>query len=252
LAFPAVLVCLLYGQNSLLSAALFGGAAVSLSRSPGLAGILLGCLAYKPQLAILVPLALASAGRWRAFLAATATAVGLTVLSSVIFGVKAWVAFIAILPAAGSWNASGATGFGKYVSPYAAIRLLGGSETGAWTAQGISILLAVTALVVTTRRRPGGTAEIATLVVATGFCVPFLGQYDVVIFVVAGAWLVSEANRTIWLPYERVGLAILYLSPLAIIAAAANGLPLAPAVLIVLAVLVMRRVFRAPPGKQPG
>ena len=246
LAFPAVVVSGLYGQNSLLSGAIFGAAAVSLSRYPGLAGILLGCLAYKPQLAILVPVALASAGRWRAFLAAAATAMGLMLLSVFLFGVKTWMAFGAVLPEAGSWNADGNAGFAKYASPYAAVRLLGGSATSAWAVQGFSGVLAAVALVAMTRRRPGGAAEIAMLVVATGFCVPFAGQYDLVIFAVTGAWLVSEAIKTIWLPFERICLAVLYLSPLAIIAAAANGIPLAPAALILLAALVVRRILRFP------
>ena len=66
IAFPAVMICALFGQNSLFSAALLGGAAATLDRYPLLAGTLIGILTYKPQLAILAPLVLISARRWQA------------------------------------------------------------------------------------------------------------------------------------------------------------------------------------------
>jgi hypothetical protein len=244
LAFPGVLIAALYGQNSLFSAALFGGAAATLDRYPVLAGSMIGCLAYKPQLAVLAPFALASAGRWRAFFAAMLTAMSLTGLSAIIFGMKAWAAFIAAVPGAKAWNANGVAGFEKFVSIYTAVRLRGGSESFASIAQGTSVAIAIIALIGLTRRRPGGAAEIAMLVVATGFCVPYLGQYDIVIFAVPGAWIASEAIRTNWLPYERATLALLYLAPLAITAGMANGVPLAPLALMMLALLVLRRALR--------
>lgn len=82
------------------------------------------------------------------------------------------------------------------------------------------------------------------LVVATGFCLPFLGNYEIVIFAVPSAWVASEAIRNGWLPYERITLAVLYLSPLMIVSAATRGIPLAPLALAALAALVLRRVFR--------
>jgi len=246
LAFPAVMIAALYGQNSLFSAALFGGAAATLEQYPVLAGGMIGCLAYKPQFAVLAPFALASAGRWRALFAAAITALGLTGLSAIAFGVPAWMAFVAALPGAQAWNANGIAGFEKFASLYTAVRLLGGSDNAASTVQGLSIALATIALVALTRRRPGGVAEIAILVTATGFCVPFLGQYDLVIFAVPGAWLVSEATRTHWLPYERATLALLYVAPLAIFAGMPNGIPLAPVALTLLALLVLRRILQAP------
>ena len=112
------------GQNSLLSAALFGAAAVTLDRSPTLAGILIGCVAYKPQLAVLAPLALATAGRWRAFVTAAGTVVVLVGASIVAFDTKTWIAFFKALTAARDWNANGLPGFDKFASPYAAMRLL--------------------------------------------------------------------------------------------------------------------------------
>ena len=115
----------------------------------------------------------------------------------------------------------------------------------AWLVQLLTAAAAITALVLTAWKRPGGSAEIAVLVAATGLCVPFLGNYEMVIFAVPGAWLISAAVANGWLPYERVALALLYASPLVIIPASANGVPLAPLADVALTILVIRRIRHA-------
>jgi hypothetical protein len=243
LAFPAVFVGALLGQTSMLVAALFGGAALTLDRSPRLAGVLIGCLVFKPQLAVLAPVALAVAGRWQAFIAAAVTAV-ILVLASVV---ASWSAFFAVLPSVKSWNGGADTHFDLFASVYAAARLLHLPDPTAGIVQALATIAATVLLWMVARRRPGGAAEISLLVVATGFCVPFLGDYDLLIFVVPGIWLGCEAARTGWLPYERVGLACLFLAPLVIkLAAQLLGLPLSPVALALLAALVVRRLRRAP------
>ena len=42
----------------------------------------------------------------------------------------------------------------------------------------------------------GGGADMAALAVASGLCVPFPGDYDLVVCGVAGAWIGGEAGRT--------------------------------------------------------
>ena len=58
LAAPATFVNALFGQTGALSAAFLGGGLLLLHAQPITAGILLGLLSYKPQLGILVPVAL--------------------------------------------------------------------------------------------------------------------------------------------------------------------------------------------------
>jgi hypothetical protein len=242
LAFPSVLICALYGQNGLCSAALFGGIALTLDRAPFAAGVLIGGLAYKPQLGVLVPLALVCAGRWRTFAAAAVSVVSLSAVAALVFGAKIWSAFLANLPLAQAWNANGVPGFDRFVSPYAAARLFGAPAAGGWLAQAAFAVPACLALVWTVRRRPGAAAETAMLVVATSFCVPFLGEYDLCILAVPGTWIAAEALKHGWLPYERITLAALTLSPLAIKAAALHAIPVAPVAMTVLAWMVVRRI----------
>ena len=55
LATPALFVNAVGGQNGALTAILLGGGLVLQGRRPIVAGILFGCLAYKPHLALLLP-----------------------------------------------------------------------------------------------------------------------------------------------------------------------------------------------------
>lgn len=250
--YPAVLICALLGQNALWSAALFGGAARALDRTPVLAGVLIGCLAYKPQLGLLAPLALAAAGRWRAFAAAGATVAAAGIATVAAFGSQSWTAFIAVLPVIRAWNASGVAGFNQAVSVYAAVRLLGGPERMAWTIQAVASAAAIAALLLVARRRPGGAAEMSMLAVATSLCLPYFGDYDLTVCAVPGGWLASEAVRTGWLSHERAALAVLFVAPLAIkIVAVAPGIPLAPVALTGLAALVIRRALVAAASPRP-
>ena len=70
------------GQNAFLTAGLFGAATLLIDRRPVVAGLLFGALCYKPQFGMMIPLALAAAGQWRAFAAAAASAVALVLASS--------------------------------------------------------------------------------------------------------------------------------------------------------------------------
>ena len=70
---PATGITLISGQTGFLSGALMVGGLRLLPTRPALAGVLFGLLAYKPQLGVLVPVALVAMGAWRAIAAAAAT-----------------------------------------------------------------------------------------------------------------------------------------------------------------------------------
>lgn len=92
-AFPAVFINLGHGHNGFLSAALLGGALVLLHR-PIIAGILFGLLAYKPQFGLMIPLVLVATGQWRAIAAAAVTVTALVVVTTLVFGIDIWSAFL--------------------------------------------------------------------------------------------------------------------------------------------------------------
>jgi alpha-1,2-mannosyltransferase len=219
LGYPAVMVNAGFGQNGFLSTALLGGAAVWLDRRPALAGICLGCLAYKPQLGIIVPLALAVAGRWRCFAVAGATVLALATAATLAFGADIWLAFFAdMTEARRNWMEPANPLFLQYwITVYGAIRLHGGPLVLAYSAQAVVSVAAAFMLVRALLRRPpgarSGRAEGAAIAACVPFCSPFMLEYDLVILAVPMAWLLSEALRDGFRRGERAALLGAYLAP---------------------------------------
>src|SRR5580704_2139670 len=219
LGYPAVLVNAGFGQNGFLSAGLLGGAAVWLERRPELAGLCLGCLAYKPQLGLIVPLALAVAGRWRCFAAACATVLALTVLVTLAFGADVWPAFFAGMEVAKQkWLEAPDPSYLRFlITVFGALRLHDVSLPFAYAAQALVTLGAAFMLVRALLLRPldarSGTAEIAAIAACVPFCSPFMLEYDLVILAVPMAWLLGEALRDGFRHGEAAALVGVYLSP---------------------------------------
>ena len=94
-AFPGVLFNAIVGQNGFLSAGLMGAGLVLLAERPVLAGLAFGVLTYKPQLGILIPIALIAGGYWRTIAAAGAVTLAWSALSLAAFGLPTWQGFIA-------------------------------------------------------------------------------------------------------------------------------------------------------------
>jgi alpha-1,2-mannosyltransferase len=220
LGYPAVLVNAGFGQNGFLSTALLGGAAVWLDRRPALAGICLGCLSYKPQLGIVVPLALAVAGRWRCFAVAAATVLVLAAVATAAFGVDIWSAFSADMwDARHNWmEAYNPLYLRFWITVFGFVRLQGGPLVLAYGAQAVvsttAILLLVRALL---SRPPGvrsGTAEVAAIAACIPFCSPFMLEYDLVILAVPMIWLLTEALRHGFRRCEGIALAAAFAAPI--------------------------------------
>jgi alpha-1,2-mannosyltransferase len=220
LGYPAVMVNAGFGQNGFLSAGLLGGAAVWLDRRPELAGLCLGCLAYKPQLGLIVPLALAVAGRWRCFAAAALTVLALTAAATLVFGIDIWPPFFdATSEARRNWMEVFNPHYLQFwISVFGMIRLHEGSLTSAYGAQAAVTITAVFLLVRALLRRPpgarSGMAEVAAIASCVPFCTPFMLEYDLVILSVPMLWLLCEALRNGFRPYERTALLCAYLAPI--------------------------------------
>ena len=87
---PTTTITAVAGQAGFLAAALLiGGFGLARTR-PVVAGILFGLATYKPQMGILVPIALVAAGLWRTIIAAGATVAVLVAVTSIAFGPGLW------------------------------------------------------------------------------------------------------------------------------------------------------------------
>jgi hypothetical protein len=249
LAFPAVFVNVTHGHNGFITAALLGGALLALDRRPLLAGALIGCLAYKPQLALLIPLALAATGRWRAVAAAAVTVLGIAGLTLAAFGPDAFAAFWHSLGMTRRVVMEGAPGFHKIQSVYAALRLIGVPMAAANAAQMLAALGCAVAVVMLWRSSAEFELKAAGLIIAGLVATPYFLDYDLVALAPAGAFLVAHGLRRGFAPYEVSILEALWVLPLVARSLAEVTLvSLMPIALIAALGLVLSRA-QFPPGR---
>jgi hypothetical protein len=243
LAFPAWLMNAGHGQNGFLSASLFA-LFMLCGRFPWLGGVCVGVLAFKPQLALAVPVALIASKRWAALGAAALTALALCVVSRLALGAAAWQGFFASTPLARTALEQGLVDPHKMVSVFSALRLFGMPVGFAYIAQILTGIGALGVLVHVVRRRPGLLAEGAMIAVVTCFCTPFILDYDLTILALPIAFVAREACRSGWHPWEKITLLAAYVVPVAVRPLAMTiGVDLAPIVIGLLLAVVARRAL---------
>ena len=213
--FPAALVNVMHGQNAFLTVTLFGGGILLLDRRPLLAGMLLGAMAYKPQLGCLIPVALLAAGRGTALIGAAASAGLLMTASFALFGNATFAAFIAATDLARRMLEDGLVDWYKMQSVFAGMRLLGCSLIAAYAAQALLALAAAAAVIGVWRGRASTAAKGAVLAAASLLFPPLLLDYDLVLLAIPMAFLIRDGARRGFLPWEKASLALGWLLPLA-------------------------------------
>ncbi|MGK2912640.1 MAG: glycosyltransferase family 87 protein [Sphingobium sp.] len=211
---PVVLVCLGHGQNAFMTAGLLGGGLLLLDRRPWLAGALLGCLVYKPQFAVLIPLVLIARGNWRAFVGAGVSVLLLCGLTLLLWGWPVWQAFLDSLTITRHIVIEqGNTGWEKIPSAFSAMRMWGGGIALSYAVQSSVTLLAIVAAVFVTRRgsmcNRGAAAMAAALL-----CTPYVLDYDFVLLGVAIAFMVADMTGRNALRWEITVLAFAWAVPI--------------------------------------
>jgi hypothetical protein len=213
---PATAINVVVGQNALLSLALLVGGFRWLERSPSWAGVLLGAIAYKPQLCVVVPIALVAARAWRALTIAAASALVLCAASAIAFGADAWKLWVLeLLDPAGLYAArwvrdSVMLGFGVYTS---AIHL-GAPAAVALTAQAVAAVLAVVAIYLAYRGAAAWELRLAVLLCGTALVTPHIAPYDLALVAAAVVLIVTRSLATGFLPGEAIIMALAWLVPI--------------------------------------
>jgi alpha-1,2-mannosyltransferase len=245
LAFPAVFWTIGLGQNAFLNAALFGGFTLLLERRPLSAGLLLGCLCYKPHFGLLAPVALLAARKWRAFGGAAVVAALLAGASIALFGWDTWTAYLTAFSHSDQVYATGAIDFAGIVTPFGAARLLGVPSKVAYVVQAVVAVAMVALVAVVWLRNTSHAARAATLVLATLLAVPLALLYDQLLLLVAIGWLLREARQTGLLTWERIVLLAIY--PLTLVSlplGQSTHIPLGLLVTVAVLSLCLRRAWR--------
>jgi alpha-1,2-mannosyltransferase len=242
-AFPAVFINLGHGQNGLLTAGLLGGALVTWER-PIISGLCIGLLSYKPQFALVIPVALLAAGRWRTIASAALTTIALAAVSWLCFGTESWTAFLASTEMSRKvLLEQGSVGFEKLQSAFAAVRLWGGGVPLSYVIQGTVSVLAVLATALTWRTSENHALKAALLVTATALTSPHLLDYDLVMLAPALAFLTLTMLEDGVRNYEKSLMAFVWIAPLlARSVAGLAGVPVGFLSTLTLFALVLRRL----------
>jgi len=239
-SFPAILCNLVDGQNGFLSAALFGGALVTLERRPVAAGIMFGLLTYKPHLGLLVPVALAAGGYWRVFLAATVTAALMALSSWFAFGTDTWIGFIGnIGHTSDAFLVNGWADFGKLQTALGLVRTLGGPDSAAWVAQGAVTFAAAAAVAWVWRGKADYNLKAAALGIGALLATPYLYTYDLMVLAVPLAFLWRHARAHGLMRHELSGIGAIYAL---ILAFPFVDIPVGFFALLIAAALTARRI----------
>ena len=233
LAFPPVAINLLHGHNGFLTAGLLTWGLILLPRRPAVAGALFALLAYKPQFALALPVALVAGGAWTSIAAAGASFAALTLATTAAFGTTPWRAFFAgadvtrtvVLEA-------GAAGFEKIQTIFAAVRLLGGSVALAYGAQGLVAAGVLASLAWLWRTGRDRATCGAALLTATLLTTPYALDYDEVVLGPALALMVLRGRREGFAPFELTIMALAWSMPLLARPLGGVGLPLGPIVIL--------------------
>lgn len=245
LATAAVFINAIAGQNGAWSAALLGGGLSLLERRPLLAGGLLGLLIYKPQLGLLLPVALLAGRQWRAFIA---TAVAATVLlgASVIgFGTDVWAEHLRLLTALRDAVLEDGTGvWHRFVSVFVMARRFGASIEVAYAVQALTGVLAAAAVAWVWLRDEPANLRNAVLLLGTCLATPYLQDYDLVFGAFAVAWLWQHSTVTVSDRTLLISAGLVLVLPL--VAAALGqltGLALGPLFIAPLFIVALRMSF---------
>jgi arabinofuranan 3-O-arabinosyltransferase len=192
LATPATWLNFYIGQNGALSAALFGFALVVLRAHPLIAGIMIGCLSFKPHLGLLIPIAVLAGGFYRAFAAAVLTTVVLAIVSFAVFGPEPWLQWPAQMAHVRMLIETGAETF-KIQSPFGLARSLGATPPIALAIQTVSTATMIGLVAAIWRRREVAfDLKAAALVAAATLASPYLFVYDLPVLTIAQAFLLRH------------------------------------------------------------
>jgi hypothetical protein len=248
LAFPAVIVTAGTGQNGFFTASLFGFYIGLVEKRPVLAGVCLGGLAYKPHLAVAIPVALLAARRWRLTAVTGGTACALAALAWLVFGSLPWLGFLHGVGDARAMIEGDMLDQTKMQGAFTAARLLHAGVGVSYAAQATVALCILATLAFVCARRPGAAAEGAVAAAAAMLCTPYLVDYDLPCLAPPMAWVAADACRGGWRAGEKPVLLTCYLLPLAARGVALQtGIVLAPFVIGALFVITVRRALAQRP-----
>ncbi len=240
---PSTAIGLIYGQTGFLFAAVLVGGMRLAERHPWLGGAVLGLLACKPQLAVLVPVALLAAGQGRALAAMLLSAAALMALAAAVYGPALCLAWPgALLAYAALFRAGSGPLWHLMPTLTAAATLLGLPGRLVLALQSAGAVLGVVLVWRSTRHHQ--PRALLTLAAATFLVSPYAFVYDLPLLTAAMlACLIDQLPTRA--PVELALLAIVLSVPMLVLAGLPVGL-VAVAAGLLLAMPAIQRPLATP------
>jgi len=221
---PWVAFAAFCGQATFLLGGLVIAAMLVNDERPILAGVLLGAAAaVKPQLLMLLPLALIAEGRWRTIVATGVTGLGLCALSAAVFGLQPWFEWLDALPRFERLVSGARLLVANAITPYSALTYF--HMNGA-----LALLLAPVSLgwVWLTFRRGADLFDRTIALFGGAFLIsPYAMNYELALFAPATAAYLARTGERRWPGYVAAAIAQVWVIHPAFVALAATiSLPL--------------------------
>jgi alpha-1,2-mannosyltransferase len=208
LAQPPALINGWIGQNGFVTSAIFVTGVSMLKARPFAAGAVLGLLVIKPQIALLLPVAVIAARLWPAIAGAAASAGAMLLVSLVLFGPAAFEGFWNILPLYGEMMRNDKWPWNEFISVFAFLRWFGASQSLAMIVHGL--VAAVAAILTWQAWAADWEQKVPLLASATLLIPPYLLTYDALLLILPMGYWLAQRFRPGW----AVGLWVLSLLPI--------------------------------------
>ena len=215
--FPGVFLNLRWGQNAFLTTALLGLSLHHMGKRPVLAGLFLGLLSFKPQLAFFPLLLLIFSKAWRELFWAALFSLLTVLLSGLLLGFGLWLAFFRSLGASSQAALEGAWKSVAAIQPTVQTALrIWGVEGRLLTALvlligGVAFFSVLWIWRKSTRPALKGGAVVLGLFLAS----PYFLQYDLMLLGIPFLLLLKEFREKGGGKGEWLLLALLWITPLA-------------------------------------
>lgn len=243
LLLPVIATNVVSAQNGFLTSALM--LLTFAFRGEGrfiVAGFFLACLTVKPQLGILIPIYLALQRDWRTLVSASIFTVALIALTSLMFGIDAWIAYLEVTVPKMSSVMNVGTGTFLYMMPtfFMSARALDLSAATAGLLQTVVAVPLLFLFVYSVRNTGDELTRLFSLAAFTFLIVPYGFSYDLGALIALACLVYLQQSQAIfaalpgWHGAYRADIAIwlLALLPAAITELAISGLPLGPVILL--------------------
>lgn len=192
-AIPAGYINLLIGQTGFLMAGIFIAGTLLIETSPWLAGAILGLMLFKPQLALLLPVAMLAGRQWRVIGGAIMSVCVLLLIGLSLGGWGSYHAFLAMLPLHVGFVRAGRLPWSELASVFALGRAFGLSEGSALLVHSIVALVAAAVTARAWWRHSDN--RVAILAAASLLISPYVWTYDAVLLVVPLGWMIARGRH---------------------------------------------------------